>query len=73
MNKLEAIETLLNVDPTTVIDEGWWDSFMEDPKEYDAMMLLSGLKSYKEILDKFEGYLIREFLSEILNFEYEVK
>ena len=73
MNKLEAIEILLNVDSTTVIDEGWWDSFMEDPKEYDAMILLSGLESYKKILDIYEGYLIREFLCEVLNFEYEVK
>lgn len=73
MNKLEAIEILLNVDPTTVIDDTWWDYFMEDPKEYNAMMLLSELKSYKEILDVYEGYYIREFLCEILNFKYEVE
>lgn len=73
MNKLEAIEILLDVDITTVIDECWWDCFMDDPKEYEAMMLLSGLENYKEILDKFEGYLVREFLCEVLNFEYEVK
>ena len=73
MNKLEAIELLLKCDSTTVIDAIWWDSFMYDPTFYDAMMLLSGLKSYKEILDKFEGYLIRQFLCEVLNFEYEVK
>lgn len=73
MNKLEAIEILLNVDPTTVIDDTWWDYFMEDPKEYNAMMLLSGLSSYKEILDKFEGFYIKEFLCEVLNFDYEVK
>ena len=73
MNKLEAIEILLDVDITTVIDENWWDCFMNDPKEYEAMMLLSGLESYKKILDKFEGYLVREFLCEVLNFEYEVK
>lgn len=73
MNKLEAIALLLKCDPTTVIDDIWWDSFMYDPTFYDAMMLLSGLSSYKEILDTYEGYYIREFLCEILNFEYEVK
>lgn len=73
MNKLEAIDILLGVDTTTVIDENWWDYFMDDPKEYNAMMLLSGLESYKKLLDVYEGYLVREFLCEVLNFEYVVQ
>ena len=73
MNKLEAIEILLNCSEDTVIDDNWWDYFMEDPKEYEAMLLLSEMNNYKSILDVYEGYLIREFLCEVLNFEYEVK
>lgn len=73
MEKLKAIKILLNCSEDTVIDDNWWDYFMNDPKEYDAMILLSGLESYKKILDIYEGYLVREFLCEILNFKYEVK
>ena len=71
MNKLEAIEILLNVDITTVIDENWWDSFMEDPKYYDAMLVLSGMSSYKEILNMFEGFYIRDFICNCLNIAYQ--
>ena len=73
MTKLEAIEILLDCDKETVIDDTWWDYFMEDPSEYNAMICLSEMNSYKEILDKYEGFYIREFLCEVLNFDYEVK
>lgn len=73
MNKLEAIEILLNCSEDTVIDDNWWDYFMEDPSYYNAMICLSKMNSYKEILDKYEGFYVREFLCEVLNFEYEVK
>lgn len=70
MTKLEAIEVLLECDPSTVIDDNWWDCFKEDPKYYDAMITLTGMSSYKAILNKYEGFYIREFLCHVLNLGY---
>jgi hypothetical protein len=72
MTKLEAIEVLLECDPTTIIDEIWWEYFIENPSYYDAMMILTEMKSYKAILNKYEGYYIREFLCDVLNLNYQI-
>jgi len=72
MTKLEAIEVLLEWDTSTVIDDNWWDYFMEDPTYYNAMMVLTEMKSYKTILDKYEGFYIREFLCDVLNLNYQI-
>ena len=72
MTKLGAIEVLLECDPSTVIDDTWWDYFMEDPTYYDAMMVLTEMKSYKAILDKYEGFYIREFLCDVLHLDYQI-
>jgi hypothetical protein len=70
LTKLEAIEVLLEYNSSTVIDDNWWDSFKGDPTCYDAMIVLSGMNSYKAILDKYEGFYIREFLCHVLNLGY---
>jgi hypothetical protein len=70
MSKLEAIEVLLKCDPTTIIDDNWWDYFMFDPTYYNAMLVLSDYQSYKSILKVYEGYLIRDFICDCINIEY---
>lgn len=72
MTKLGAIEVLLECDTSTVIDDIWWDYFMEDPTYYDAMIVLTEMKSYKTILKKYEGFYIREFLCDVLHLDYQI-
>ena len=66
MDKLKAIELLLECDPSSIIDDNWWDYFKTNPTYYNAMIVLSGFTSYQQILTQYEGYYIRDFILDML-------
>lgn len=61
MNKEEAIKILEKIDPSTVIDI-WWYKYITGRKILTALLSLSGYSTYKEFLEKFEGFSISEVL-----------
>lgn len=63
--KEQALEYLKTLDQTTVVDSAWWEYFYRDTQTLQALLTATGLKSYKEICDKYEGFDIEELITEI--------
>lgn len=59
----DAINKLLDLDQTTVIDDVWEDYLDEDLEILNSLKLLSGLNTYEKILAMYEGYYIKDFLN----------
>lgn len=66
-DKERALQHLQSLDPTTVIDDGYWDCFMYDMTTLNALLVFTGMKSYGELHEKYEGFTIEELIEEIEN------
>ena len=67
MTEVEAYNTLHKIDEgyedTTIIDDVWWDSFYENWQTLEALLVLTGCRHYKEVVDKYEGWSVDELLT----------
>jgi hypothetical protein len=62
MTRQEALEILLEIDTSTVIDDNWGD-FIE-PKVVEALCKYTNLNSYDEVLEYYEGWYIIDIIEE---------
>ena len=53
-----------NVDLSTVIDPDWFEHFYTDSRPLMALMNLTGLNSYEDILNEYEGSMIVEMIED---------
>ena len=70
MDTPKAIEVLKKVvtdSPNTVIDPDWEQYLAEDDPNgiLPALLKVSKMKNYEELLLKYEGYTVEELLSEV--------
>lgn len=62
MKTENAIEILKSLDSTTVIDANWLD-YINGTRILTALLEISQLKNYSNVMQVFEGYTIGEFLN----------
>lgn len=64
MTTQEALEILLDIDTTTVIDDNWGGYLKEQPKVVEALCKFTNLNSYDEVLEYYEGWSIIDIIEE---------
>ena len=65
MKKRTALRRILEIDPDTVVDDVWWEYFIDDLDKLIALLVVFDCYDYKEFLDKHEGSTIEELINDL--------
>lgn len=65
MTKREALTIILEINSNTVIDDVWYEYFIDDFNKLRALLVLFNYQSYKQLLDDHEGSTLAELIEDL--------